>query len=109
MRPRQLGLAAVVVAALAGAAWWLLARQSSGAVEEAGRLLPGFDARVGAIDAIEVAGAGGKTLVRIEKHEGEPDPPIAPEQACPGCGKYHTLTLLWVDEDALGNRRRVPA
>ncbi|HEX4852709.1 DUF4340 domain-containing protein [Arenimonas sp.] len=70
MRPRQLVLAAVVVAGLAGAAWWLLDRQATGAVEEAGRLLPGFDARVEAIDAIEVVGAGGQPLVRIEKRDG---------------------------------------
>ncbi|KFN48356.1 DUF4340 domain-containing protein [Arenimonas metalli] len=70
MRPRQLVLAAVVVAGLAGVAWWLLARQATGAVEEAGRLLPGFESRVEAIDAIEVIGAGGQPLVRIEKQDG---------------------------------------
>jgi len=70
MRPRSLGLLAVVVGALSGAAWWLLDRQADGGTEAAGLALPGFAERVEAIDAIEVRGAGDQRLVRIEKRDG---------------------------------------
>ena len=70
MRPRHLVLAAVVVAGLAGAAWWQLEREATGERVEPGHLLPGFAARVEAIDTIEVVGAGDATQVRIEKRAG---------------------------------------
>jgi hypothetical protein len=44
-------------------------------------------------------------VVCIEKQDGEPDPPIAPQDACPGCGKAQIMRLVWVDEDSMGNRR----
>lgn len=71
MRPRQLVLAAVVVAGLAGAAWWLLDRQATGERLDAGLLLPGFDQRIEAIDTIEVRVAGATPRVRIEKRDGQ--------------------------------------
>ena len=71
MRARQLVMAAVVVAGLAGAAWWLLDRQATGERPEAGRLLPGFDQRIEAIDTIEVRVAGATPRVRIEKRDGQ--------------------------------------
>ena len=47
-------------------------------------------------------------LVYVQKQEGDPDPPIDPATTCPGCGRYHVLYLLWVDEDAMGRRREKP-
>jgi hypothetical protein len=70
VRLKSLAVAGVVVLALAGAAWWLLERESAGASQEPGLALPGFAGRVGAIDEIEVRGAGDVVLVRIEKHDG---------------------------------------
>jgi hypothetical protein len=70
MRGRPLALAAVAVLALAGSAWWLLERQASGDAVEAGLLLPGFDARIEAIERIEVFVAGDQARVSIEKQDG---------------------------------------
>lgn len=70
MRLKSLAVAGVVVLALAGTAWWLLDRESAGVSEAPGPALPGFAARVEAIDEIEVRGAGDAVLVRIEKQDG---------------------------------------
>jgi hypothetical protein len=42
--------------------------------------------------------------VYIERQDGAPDPPIPPEDACPGCGKVQIMRLVWVEEDSMGNR-----
>lgn len=70
MRTRTLLALALVVLAAAGLAWWLLDRQAQGDAVPQATALPGFAARVEAIDRIEVLGAGNKTLVLIEKSEG---------------------------------------
>jgi len=67
---RNLGLLAIAVLLLAGTAWWLLDRQAAGDGAAVGPALPGFDARVDAVDRIEVHGAGGERLVAIEKRDG---------------------------------------
>lgn len=67
---RNLGLLAVAVLVLAGAAWWLLDRQAAGDVAVVGPALPGFDARVEAVDSIEIVGAGGQRLLLVEKRDG---------------------------------------
>lgn len=64
-----LALALGVVLA-AGLAWWLLDRQAPGDAATQALALPGFAARVEATDRVEVLGAGGKTLVLIEKSDG---------------------------------------
>lgn len=71
MRPRMLGALAVAALGLSAAAWWAMDARESGQAKAAGVLLPGFEARVEQVDAIEVAGAGGGVLVRLEKHEGQ--------------------------------------
>jgi hypothetical protein len=70
VRARNLGLLVIAVLVLAGTAWWLLDRQAAGEAAEVGPALPGFDARVEAVDRIEVHGAGGKRLLAIEKRDG---------------------------------------
>lgn len=70
MRLRVLAGLAVASAVLAGAAWWLLDREAGSDASSQGLLLPGFAARVDAVDRIDVVGAGGKVLVAIEKHDG---------------------------------------
>ncbi|GAB2492480.1 DUF4340 domain-containing protein [Arenimonas alkanexedens] len=70
MRLRHLAAVAVVVAGLAGAAWWLLDRQAQGDETAPGLALPGLAGRIEAIDTIEVRGAGAAVLVRIEKQDG---------------------------------------
>ena len=64
-----LALALGVVVA-AGLAWWLLDRQAPGDAAAQALALPGFAARVESINRVEVLGAGGKTLVLIEKSDG---------------------------------------
>ncbi len=70
MRAKALALAAIAVGLLAGAAWWLLDRQATDRREAPGLALPGFAERLEAIDDIELRGAGGEALLRIEKHDG---------------------------------------
>lgn len=70
MRTRALVALALGVVATAGLAWWLLDRQAQGDTVSQALALPGFAARVEAIDRVEVRGAGAKTLVLIEKREG---------------------------------------
>lgn len=55
---------------LSAAAWWALDARDAPQVRDAGELLPGFEARVEQVDTIEVAGAGGEALVRLEKRDG---------------------------------------
>ena len=71
MRARTLLVAAGAVALAIGLAWWLMARQAPGDAENGALALPGFAARVEAIDRIEVLGAGATPLVRIEKKDGQ--------------------------------------
>lgn len=70
MRLRALVALALGVVASAGLAWWLLDRQAQGSAVSEALALPGFAARVEAIDRVEVLGAGGKSLVLIEKRDG---------------------------------------
>ena len=70
MRTRELGWLAIAVLVLAGTAWWLLDRQAAGDGVAVGPALPGFDARVEAVDRIEVFGAGAKQRLAIEKRDG---------------------------------------
>lgn len=71
MRPARLLVFAVVVVSLAGLAWWLLERDGDSRTEGPGLVLPRFAARVEIIDRIEVAGAGDKPLVLLEKKDGQ--------------------------------------
>lgn len=70
MRGRAIAVAGVAVLALAGAAWWLLDREAAGDGEGETLVVPGFAARVDAIDRIEVMGAGDVSLVVLEKRDG---------------------------------------
>ena len=70
MRTRALLVLGLVVVAAAGLAWWLLDRQAQGDEVSDALALPGFAARVDAIDRIEVLGAGAAPLVLIEKSDG---------------------------------------
>lgn len=67
----MLGTLAVAALGLSAAAWWALDAREAGQTTAAGLLLPGFEVRVEQVDAIEVAGAGGEVLVRLEKHAGQ--------------------------------------
>lgn len=70
MRTRTLLALTLAVMAASGLAWWLLERDAAGGEVSEALALPGFAARVDAIDRIEVLGAGAKTLVLIEKRDG---------------------------------------
>lgn len=70
MRARSLLVLALAVVAAAALAWWLLERDAPGGLQAQAPALPGFAARVEAIDRIEVIGAGGEPLVQIEKRDG---------------------------------------
>ncbi|MBW8310517.1 MAG: hypothetical protein K0M64_00660, partial [Rhizobium sp.] len=59
MRARQLLPWSVAVLALAGLAWWALDRQAPSDVAVSGEALPGFAARIEALERIEVGGGGG--------------------------------------------------
>lgn len=67
---RSLAWLAVAVVALAGAAWWLLERDTAGDAPGPSLALPGFAARVESVDRIEVIGAGATPLLAIEKRDG---------------------------------------
>lgn len=69
-RPLLAGIAAAIV--LAAAAWWVLDARVAprGSAPADATLLPGFAARADAIDRIEVVGAGGASLVVLEKRDG---------------------------------------
>ena len=70
MRARTLALLALGVLLASALAWWLVERQSPGNAVSEAVALPGFAARVDAIDRIQVLGAGAKPLVLIEKRDG---------------------------------------
>ena len=71
MRARHvawLGLGALL---LAGGAWWALGQRAPATATQLGPLLPGFEARMDAIDRIEVLGAGDAVRVRLDKVDGQ--------------------------------------
>lgn len=70
MRGRSLLVAGVAVFAMAGAAWWLLDRHTSGDAAGDNLAVPGLADRVEAIDRIEVVGADATVLVALEKRDG---------------------------------------
>lgn len=70
MRARQLLPIGVAVLALAGLAWWALDRQAPSDAAVAGEALPGFAARIPALERIEVRGAGGAALVTLVRANG---------------------------------------
>jgi len=70
MRTRALLALALAVVAALGLAWWLLERDAAGDEVSQTPALPGFAARVDAIDRIQVLGAGAQTRVLIEKRDG---------------------------------------
>lgn len=70
MRARQLLPLGVVVLALAGLAWWALDRQAPSDAAVSGEALPGFAARVEALERIEVRGAGDAALVTLVRTDG---------------------------------------
>ena len=71
MRARTLLALAASVLVASGLAWWLIDRQAPGNAESEAMALPGFAARVDTVDRIEVQGAGSRTLVLIEKRDGQ--------------------------------------
>lgn len=70
MRARQLLPLGVLVLALAGLAWWALDRQAPSDAAVSGEALPGFAARVEALERIEVRGAGDAALVTLVRTDG---------------------------------------
>lgn len=70
MRARQLLPWGVAVLALAGLAWWALDRQAPSDAAVAGEALPGFAARIEALERIEVRGAGNAALVTLVRANG---------------------------------------
>ncbi len=71
MRARTLVVLGAAVLVASGLAWWLMERQAPGDAVSEALALPGFAARIDGVDRIEVLGAGGKTLVLIEKRSGQ--------------------------------------
>lgn len=71
MRARTLAVLSVAALALGAAAWWSLDRRTPDDAAALGPLLPGFGARIEAIDGIEVVGAGDTVLVRLAKVDGQ--------------------------------------
>ncbi|MDY0022805.1 DUF4340 domain-containing protein, partial [Arenimonas caeni] len=56
--------------AQAGVAWWVLGRPATPSAPAAGPALPGLDARMEALEGIEVRGAGDTLLVSLRKVDG---------------------------------------
>ena len=71
MKARHLAGLAVAALLLAGGAWWSLDRRAPATASGLGPLLPGFEARIEAIDRIEVVGAGDQVRVRLDKVDGQ--------------------------------------
>lgn len=71
MRARTLLALAAAVLVASGLAWWLIDRQAPGNAGSEAVALPGFAARVDSVDRIEAQGAGSRTLVLIEKRDGQ--------------------------------------
>lgn len=70
MRARHLAVAALAATALAVAAWWALDARAPADEAAGGEALPGFAARLPALERIEVRGAGDRVLVSLRRADG---------------------------------------
>lgn len=70
MKARVLAGAGLLTVLLAAGAWWLLERPVAGDGAAGSLLLPGLEARLEALDRLQVRGAGGQMLVEIVKTDG---------------------------------------
>lgn len=71
MNPRALVLLAVGALGLAALAAWVLSQRSIGPEATGGEALPGFAARLEALERMEVRGAGDKVLVSLARRNGD--------------------------------------